>query len=458
MSIVNGQVTDDQAFTTFLKEFWENHKLPKKDVYLIVNSTQTVIRFFELPGMSHKKMMEYLPREFSDVDRMRDPVYGYGILGKGKSVPMMRMFGVMMERVFLKEHINRFQALGIRIASVETELTAKLHLLERLEHIQGKVCGVLLLDGVTLLSILWVNHSFLHFNRTRMAGGSKKEPVGEFCARGISSLVQFARAQRIADELQEIYAGGMKEEEFSCCESALSHMEQGLRLRCLEEGVGSRIRLPKEPCELGTFGAAIGGLCVRRGKENLLHQYRMDPKFLAQRRELLRLAAPAMCFLIMLLPALLFQAGNWFHIAGQINRCLDELSDPQVLAGAARYDQLKSENIALRHQIEEAIRAESIISSYPVMDGEIDDAVERCASGLVTAEVTGFQASQGLVQVSGLAEDERAVHSFIERLVEERQIFSDIHYTGFEYVENDKAWRLWADCYLTPMEGEETAK
>ena len=273
LSIVNGQVTDDQAFTTFLKEFWENHKLPKKDVYLIVNSTQTVIRFFELPGMSHKKMMEYLPREFSDVDRMRDPVYGYGILGKGKSVPMMRMFGVMMERVFLKEHINRFQALGIRIASVETELTAKLHLLERLEHIQGKVCGVLLLDGVTLLSILWVNHSFLHFNRTRMAGGSKKEPVGEFCARGISSLVQFARAQRIADELQEIYAGGMKEEEFSCCESALSHMEQGLRLRCLEEGVGSRIRLPKEPCELGTFGAAIGGLCVRRGKENLLHQW-----------------------------------------------------------------------------------------------------------------------------------------------------------------------------------------
>ena len=52
LSIVNGQVTDDQAFTTFLKEFWENHKLPKKDVYLIVNSTQTVIRFFELPGFS----------------------------------------------------------------------------------------------------------------------------------------------------------------------------------------------------------------------------------------------------------------------------------------------------------------------------------------------------------------------------------------------------------------------
>lgn len=458
LSIVNGQVTDDRAFTSFLKEFWENYQLPKKDVYLIVNSTQTVIRFFELPGMSHRKMMEYLPREFSDVDRMREPVYGYGILGKGKSVPMMKMFGVMMERNFLQEHISRFQVLGIRIISVEAELTAKLHLLERLEHLQGKVCGVLLLEGITLLSVLWVNHSFLHFNRTRLTGGNKKELVGEFCARGISSLVQFARAQRIADELQEIYAGGMKDEEFSCCEAALSDMTQGLKLYRLEQGAGNGIKFSGGSCDLGTFGAAIGGLCAQRGKENLLHQYHLAPEFVERQKERLKLAAPALFIMALLFPVLLFQAVNWFRFAGQINQCLDQLSDPQVLAGAARYEKLKSENITMRRQIEEAERAEEIIGSYPVMAGEIDKVVEHCAYGLVTAEITGFQASKGLVQVSGLADDEMAVHTFIERLAEERQIFSNIHYTGFEYVENDGAWRLWVDCYLKPAKGEETAK
>lgn len=138
LSIVNGQATDDLRFTEFLGSFWERHKLPRDKVYLVVSSTQTVIRLFQLPPMSHRKMMGYLPREFADVERMREPVYGYSVLGKGKPEPMLRMFGVMMEQKFLREHLERFGRLGINLVSVETELTAKLHLLGSLERLKGK--------------------------------------------------------------------------------------------------------------------------------------------------------------------------------------------------------------------------------------------------------------------------------------------------------------------------------
>ncbi|MDO5549739.1 MAG: hypothetical protein Q4F76_01080, partial [Lachnospiraceae bacterium] len=165
LSIVNGQVTDEAAFTQFLEEFWKRHQLSRKKVYLVVSSTQTVVRFFETPKMSHRKMMEYLPREFSDVERLRNPVYSYQILGPGRTIHRQRVLGVVMERSFLTEHVRRFHSMGIQLVSVETALAAELRLLHQLEGLKGKTCAVGLLDGVTRMNILWKDGTFIHFSR-----------------------------------------------------------------------------------------------------------------------------------------------------------------------------------------------------------------------------------------------------------------------------------------------------
>lgn len=455
LSIVNGQATDDLRFTEFLGSFWERHKLPRDKVYLVVSSTQTVIRLFQLPPMSHRKMMGYLPREFADVERMREPVYGYSVLGKGKPEPMLRMFGVMMEQKFLREHLERFGRLGINLVSVETELTAKLHLLGSLERLKGKTCGIVAVDGAMVLSVLWVGGTFLHFHQCRLSGKRTAEERARVCAGEISALIQLASSQRLEGEIREVYLGGLEDEAFAVCNTLCCQENPGLTLLHLMDGAGDGVSFPGGAVEFGSFGAAVGGLLARRGKGNLFHQYRSLGKFKGKGRTAAGLFVPAFLVLAVLLPVLLAQALNWFRLAGRMDSCLDGLSDPQMLAGAARYERIAAENIRLRSQIEEAMEARAALCACPVMDTRVKDAVDRCARGLVTAKVTGFSAKEGVVRISSRSENASAIHAFVGNLAEEKDLFSRVDYTGFEYVEKEQAWKLYVECYVhTKKEGD----
>lgn len=455
LSIVNGQVTDDKAFTEFLRSFWTKYKLSGHSVCLVINSTQTVVRFFDLPPMPHRKRMRYLPREFSDVERMRDPVYSYGLAGKGRRPEENKLFGAVMEREFLGEHLRRFRSLGIRITSVETALTTQLRLLSCLEELKGKVCAVQILDGTALLGILWVNDTFLHFNRTRIPPQADARSTGEICAQNVSVLMQFARTQKIRQEIEAVYMGGLKKENWDEYTAALFSVSSGLRVHSLTDCTGSAVSFPEGADELGNFMAVIGGLLSNGGRANLLYQFRRSPEFLARRKRLLHRLTPALLAAAVMSFVVGIQAVRWFQLVNRINRGLDYLSDSQVLAGVARYDHLEEENQKLLRRIEETNRILENIYSYPVMSTKIDQVVARCADGLVSADIISFQADPGVIQVSSLAESERLIYPFIDRLAEEKEVFSSIHYTGFEYVESQQAWRLYVECHLNAGAGKE---
>lgn len=448
LSIVNGQVTDDEAFTKFLKEFWEKHKLPVYPVCLVVNSTQTVVRFFDLPPMSHRKRMRYLPREFSDVERMRDPVYSYGLAEN-------KRFGAVMERGFLGGHLKRFQRLGIRIASVEDALISQLRLLGCLDGLKGRVCAVQILDGAALLSALWVEDAFLHFSRARIPAQADARDLGERCAKEVSALMQFARAQGIQQEIGAVYMGGLKRDGWSEYVKAVFAVNSMTHVYSLADSLGPSLDFPEGEWELGGFAAAVGGLLSKGGRANLCSQFRKGPEYLAKRRAVFRGLLPALVTAAALSLVAGLQMIQWFRLTNQINRGLDYLSDPQVLAGAARYDCLEEENRILHQRIQETSRILENIYSYPVMSTEIDQVVARCAQGLVRADVTGFQADPGMIQVISTAENERMIYPFINRLAQEKDVFSSIHYTGFEYVESQRAWRLYVECYLKDRAGKE---
>lgn len=54
-SIINGIVMDSDSLGAHIKGFWEQNKLPKKDVYLVVNSNKIAGKNLEVPNMNQKK-------------------------------------------------------------------------------------------------------------------------------------------------------------------------------------------------------------------------------------------------------------------------------------------------------------------------------------------------------------------------------------------------------------------
>lgn len=459
LSIVNGQVTDEEAFGSFLEEFWEKYRLPKKAVYLVVNSTQTVLRFFDAPRMSHGKMMRYLPKRFMGIERMTDPVYSYGHLEDRRAGEIGRMYGVAMERQFLEEHVRRFRAMKIRLASVETAAVAQLKLLAYLDPLKDELCIVQLLDGTTLLSVLWAYGSMVHFIRTRIKGQGTGEQIGTGCGEALDAMLQFARSQQIGGEIRQVYVGGLTMSELESCRLSVRQMDLRVRLYPFKDVLCTSLRfsgaVEADDLESGGAVAAVGGLRTRPGRADLLFQYKRDPKMMAHRKAIFRFYLPFLCTMAILTAVVSIQAAYWFYLSRQVDRGLDRISDPQVLAGVARYDKLTEEDVILRERLEATEKIIKAMGTYPVMSTKIDQVVERCADGLVTARIVSFQAENGMVLVSCSAKDERSIHQFIDRLAAEEESFSGIRYTGFEYVESGQVWRLSVECYLQVQDGEE---
>ncbi len=459
LSIVNGQVTDAEAFGSFFKDFWEKNQLSEKSVYLVVDSTQTVIRFFDAPQMSHEKMMRYLPKRFIGLERMEDPVYSYGHLEKRKAGEVSRMYGIAMERRFLEEHIRRFQEMGIRLASVGTAAVAQLKLLSHLERLKDKLCIVQLLDGTTLFSVLWAYGSMVHFTRTRIKGRGTSVQIGAGCGEALDAMLQFARSQQIGGELIEVYVGGLTTSELERYRLTVHQLDTRIRLYPFTDALGGSFRSSRSAesggWEPGKIAAAVGGLLTHPGRADLVFQYKRDPKTMAHRKAIFRFYMPFLCAAAILTAVVAVQAAYWFYLSRQVERGLDRISDPQVLTGVARYDKLTEEDAVLRERLEATEKIIKAMGTYPVMSTKIDQVVERCAKGLVTARIVSFQAENGMVLVSCSAKDERSIHQFIDRLAAEEESFSGIRYTGFEYVESGQVWRLSVECYLWAQEREE---
>ena len=120
--ILNGTITDVDGFREMIKNLWETNNLPRKGVSLVIDSSQFTTKVVDAPPMKPKQMMEYISREFTDVERISNPVYGYFPLSgsDGKKENVKRTFTVVAPRVCVREYQEIFSGLGITISSVES--------------------------------------------------------------------------------------------------------------------------------------------------------------------------------------------------------------------------------------------------------------------------------------------------------------------------------------------------
>ena len=68
-SIINGIVMDADALGAHIQRFWEANNIPKKDVYLVLNSNKIAGKNLGVPNMNGKKTLEFILREFADMQR-----------------------------------------------------------------------------------------------------------------------------------------------------------------------------------------------------------------------------------------------------------------------------------------------------------------------------------------------------------------------------------------------------
>ena len=92
------------------------------------------------------------------------------------------------------------------------------------------------------------------------------------------------------------------------------------------------------------------------------------------------------------------------------------------------------------------------IGEYPLVDSSVEAVITSCAEGLVSAEISSYDSTTGILSFNTSAGNVEQINRFIELLMEE-EIFASVDYTGYSQ-NQDGDWSVNVNCTMAPVQGE----
>lgn len=445
-SIINGIVTDQEEFSNHLREFWEKNHLPKKGISLVINSSQFINRTIKLPEMADKEVLNYISREFSDVERTKDPVYNFFTLSKDGQTK--KIFATMVERSFLDEHVQMFSSLGISIGSIDSANGCAIRILQQLSRIQKKTCIVQLLDDMNMTNFLFINGIYEYSSRSRIFNDRGTIGFGVEVARAVSNLLQFAQAQHFMDKITDVYLGGIFDDELSFCEQSIYNVDEMLSVDILD-GTGT-VFLKENLDGYKKFSNcvyAVGGLIPLKKQLDLYTQYLRNPEKEKKRKKTIKSMIPIFVLLGIALVISIGLGTRYMVLKGRLDKLQAYNKNTSIVNTGKQYDDLKEKESTLEKKLDKINQLNENIKSYPIADSKVIQVLEKCADSYADIEITSFEAETGILQVLTTAKDVDKIHQYVLALRSEK-IFKDVDYTGYNYLEDSKVYQINVICYL----------
>ena len=450
-SIINGIVMDADSLGGFLKNFWEENKLPKNEVYLILNSNKIAGKNLEIPNMNPKKTLQFILREFSDMQRGEDEnTLAYIQTGVDRNTKLRHVYGESAPKDQLKEFLEIFNNCGIKLKGIISGEGSIIGYAQMKLARNYKTFVLQVANGNLVSNLLFVDGIFKYYSSVRCFNEVGTEGYFEDMARSLNQLWQFMQAQRINSPIERVFVAGISREEMGYY--GMTIREQGTEVTCemVDTGFGVGTGLQYES-QNALF--AVSGLFDQGPESNFLTHFSLkaeketgsDPRLAKYGRIVLITLGVMLVLFLTALALRLFR-----------QKKLEELQEyndgvaPQVML----YDMEAKKRDSLAAKYNSINAVVQTIDSYPVCNDEIVSILENTAYGYATIEISSFNAEAGKVSFTAKSNDVNDIYKYIDRLFEE-DIFSNVEHTGYTYDAKDDSYYIHVDCTLAESAGRE---
>lgn len=447
-SIINGIVMDPDVFILFIKEIWAKHKLPAKDITMVINSTKFVGKTIEMPKAGKKKTMDYIQREFADFGSEVENVMGYIPLS-GSNAKMNRLYAEQVELEYLQDYVSLFQKVGITVKNIYSGESGLIALTDATVGKKYKTFIMLLADKMTLSTLLWVDGSFYHFNSMRCFYEQGTEEYGMDVARAISQITQFMQANQVESQLEVAILAGITKEDAAIYRQVAEDTGIAVPVELFDPTIiAGGLRDNEE------FLNAASGLIYGDSSRNFLEQIAKSKKRSSQSQNLLnKIYLVAGIFVTMLLITIIllvvsFSKKSELHHLQQYNNSATRQKQLK------QYEKYTDRNDFLISQFDTIKDIDENLLTYPTCDENVWKRIHACGAGYSKVEFESFDAAEGIVTVKATAETVKKIHMFIQKLNGE-DIFNKVDYTGYSYDDEKKLWDIHVTCTLAEAAGRE---
>ena len=438
-SIINGIITDEDIFLTWIRDFFAKNKLPKKEISLVVNSSQFNHKVLEFPGIQDAEIKKMIPREFAE-HRTDSTLFTYYILEKDKDSKMQHVLATAVEKELLLTYVNFFKQADIEISSIDSEINALVRLFSNSPEIKDKTCLIQILDGREVISMLFVKGRYYYSQKNRLLSQDLMEELPKELLSIRDKLFQFVTSQQIKEPIQAIYLCGQGQSELK---------------RSMEEDKifpGEKVIFEEKPVKKKRieFMYPIGILLGKKQGSALFMQLKQEQKERKKRQEVLKLLFPSLAVLIVCLLVTAFMGNQYLSGTHELKESQKIMQERY--AANASFEMASASVNAMNTKINLVEDTWEHLMSYPVINSSVEQAVRNCAGDQVSIELKSFQRDSGVLTLVAEADDVRNISDFIAKL-QQQEIFEAVEYSGFTYVTGADNYNIHVVCCMAEGAG-----
>ena len=441
-SIINGIVMDADSFIGFLRETWVSLRLPVKDVIVVINSSKFVGKNIEMPVLKDSKTLEFIEREFTDINKGGSYCYGYiplALEGKTK-----RVYAENIPTDFIKDYLDIFSEAGIKIKAV---YSGEGSIINFVAKTSGKKYGTFILeiaDRMTITTLLFVNGAFYYFNSTRCFHEQESEEYAQDMARSASQIIQFMQAHQIEYPLETIILAGVNPLNIYTYSEAI--LQQGIQVPVQ---VFSDENL-QAGADIQNSLHAAGGLINTGKHQNFLTLYHSSKN----KKEEEAGSKTGMFIIVGAVAVMLIALAAAFTARILKKKELREAEDAnQAMATQVTwYDMVVAENSFISAQYNSIVGLDENIYTYPVCNTDVRNLINKCAGNFAEISFESFDADSGVVSFTATSGTVDEINLFIAEL-NKQDIFNSVDYSGYSYNEATENWDIHVNCILAESAG-----
>lgn len=445
--ILNGTVVDPDGFLELIGNLWESNNLSKKGIHLIIDSNQFTTKVFDAPAQKYKQMIQYVSREFTDVGRIADPVYGYFPLKDKKGNGGIKtIFAMMAPKAYIQGFRDLFEQLGISIASVECAMGTMLRFAQSIAKEEEGAEVVQFVDNMALINVLLVNGQYMYSSRNRLFSDPGTRGYAGEIAQAVSNILQFTKAQNIPQQVSQVQIAGLSEADFSAYTEGIAVVNQEIEVKQIDESQITVEKKAEGEQSVSGFALAISGLLKTDSKTNMMTQMTRDPEKEEKRRKQKKILIP-----VFLLAAVFFAvtgvlAGRTFGLYRQLQEAQEYNNRADVQKACQDYDALSKEVQITGLLSGNLSGLKECVLSYPRIDSATEQIVASCASGLVSAEISSYNSATGVLSFNTSAANVEQINQFIA-LLSQQDTFAVVDYTGYSQ-DLEGQWNVKVNCVM----------
>jgi len=203
-TVYNGTITDSAFLTECLASMKKDHPdFFKSGASLIVDGSTILSRRLTTPKLGNKQYLQLVRDDFADsVENTDDLVCGYRKLPSAENA----ILACAVNKSQVDSYVSTFMRAGIKLDAIHVGVGAILSFVKSKPDLQKSVIVINIIDGVTMLSMLFVEGSNVFMTRSRLYG-EEKEQVFQNVLENLNGLIQFARSQSLGEITKSYYLG-----------------------------------------------------------------------------------------------------------------------------------------------------------------------------------------------------------------------------------------------------------